>query len=98
MRSQPHINICIPSYNSEEFIVVTLESVLLQSVTDFDVIDPRINPIENEQDLSLGANWNKALSRVRGEYVKLLGDHDILHSEPFSRQVAGRKVPMPAPR
>lgn len=106
MRSQPIVSICIPSYNSEEFIAKTLESVLNQSLTDFEVVivddrstdgtvsiirrftDSRIKLIQNEQNLGLAGNWNKVLSCARGDYVKLLGDDDILYPECLSRQVA----------
>lgn len=106
MRSQPIVSICIPSYNSEEFIAKTLESVLNQSLTDFEVVivddqstdgtvsiirrftDSRIKLIQNEQNLGLAGNWNKVLSCARGDYVKLLGDDDILYPECLSRQAA----------
>jgi glycosyltransferase involved in cell wall biosynthesis len=106
MRSQPLVSVCIPSFNSEEFIATTLESLLSQTLTDFEVVisddkstdgtisvinrfkDPRIRLIENEQNLGLGQNWNKVLSSARGEYVKLLGDDDVLYPECLGRQIA----------
>jgi glycosyltransferase involved in cell wall biosynthesis len=105
MHPQPIVSVCIPSYNSEEFIATTLESVLSQTFTDFELViaddkstdltvpiikkfdDPRIKLIENEENLGLGRNWNKVLSCARGEYVKLLGDDDVLYPECLSRQV-----------
>jgi glycosyltransferase involved in cell wall biosynthesis len=106
MRSQPLVSVCIPSYNSEEFIATTLQSILSQTFADFEVViaddkstdgtiriiqgfnDTRIRLIENEQNLGLGRNWNKVLSCARGEYVKLLGDDDVLYPECLARQVA----------
>jgi glycosyltransferase involved in cell wall biosynthesis len=106
MRSQPLVSVCIPSYNSEEFIATTLRSILSQTFADFEVViaddkstdgtiriiqgfnDTRIRLIQNEKNLGLGANWNKVLSCVRGEYVKLLGDDDVLYPECLARQVA----------
>lgn len=106
MGSEPLISICIPSYNSERFIATTLESVLAQTITDFEVViaddkstdrtvsiikkfaDPRIKLNQNEDNLGLGGNWNKVLSYARGEYVKLLGDDDVLYPECLARQVA----------
>jgi len=114
MRSQPLVSICIPSYNSEKFISATLESVLAQSFTNFEVLitddkstdrtvsiikefnDPRINLIQNEQNLGLGANWNKVLSCAQGEYVKLLGDDDVLHPQCLTRQVEALEAPVNA--
>ena len=37
---------------------------------------PRIKVVEKEQNLGLGRNWNKVLSSVQGESVKLLGAAD----------------------
>jgi glycosyltransferase involved in cell wall biosynthesis len=111
MRSQPLVSICIPSYNSEEFIATTLESVLSQKFADFEVVvaddkstdgtipvikafnDPRIRLVENEQNLGLGRNWNKVLSCARGDYVKLLGDDDVLYPECLGRQVEALECP-----
>jgi glycosyltransferase involved in cell wall biosynthesis len=111
MRSQPLVSLCIPSYNSQEFIATTLESILSQNFADFEVViaddkstdrtisiikgfnDPRIRLIENEQNLGLGCNWNKVLSCAQGEYVKLLGDDDVLYPECLARQVAALEAP-----
>jgi glycosyltransferase involved in cell wall biosynthesis len=38
MASEPLVSVCIPSYNNEEFIAQTLESVLDQSFSDFELI------------------------------------------------------------
>lgn len=38
MDSEPLISVCIPAFNGEEFIVQTVESVLNQSLTDFELI------------------------------------------------------------
>lgn len=38
MRSEPLISVCIPSYNSERFIAATLESILTQTLTDFEIV------------------------------------------------------------
>jgi glycosyltransferase involved in cell wall biosynthesis len=111
MPPQPRVSVCIPSYNSQEFIATTLESVLAQTFADFEVLvaddkstdrtlsiikgfsDPRIRLIENEQNLGLGGNWNKVLSGARGDYVKLLGDDDVLYEECLARQVDAMEQP-----
>jgi glycosyltransferase involved in cell wall biosynthesis len=114
MRSQPLVSVCIPSFNSEEFIAMTLESLLSQTLTDFEVVisddrstdgtisiikrfqDPRIRLLENEQNLGLGPNWNKVLSSARGEYVKLLGDDDVLYPQCLARQIVALENPLNA--
>jgi glycosyltransferase involved in cell wall biosynthesis len=40
--------------------------------------DLRIRLHQNPRNLGLGENWNKALSRARGKYVKLLCGDDVL--------------------
>jgi glycosyltransferase involved in cell wall biosynthesis len=111
MPSHPLVSVCIPSFNGEEFIATTLESILTQTFADFEVViaddkstdrtvpiikgfkDPRIRLIENEQNLGLGRNWNKVLSSAQGEYVKLLGDDDLLYSQCLARQVEALEHP-----
>lgn len=111
MPSQPLVSVCIASYNCEEFIATTLESVLSQKFVDFEIViaddkstdrtisiikgfnDPRIRLIENEQNLGLVRNWNKVLSCARGEFVKLLGDDDVLYPECLARQVRALQHP-----
>ena len=49
--------------------------------------DPRIRLIQNEANLGLGANWNKALSCATGTYVKLLCADDLIYPDCLQRQV-----------
>jgi glycosyltransferase involved in cell wall biosynthesis len=111
MSSHPIVSVCIPSFNGGEFIATTLESILTQTLADFEVViaddnstdhtvaiiksykDPRIRLIENQQNLGLGQNWNKVLSCAQGEYVKLLGDDDVLYPQCLARQVAALERP-----
>lgn len=101
----PLTSICVPAYNSGRFIGATLESILAQTHSDFEVIvtddrstddtvsvvkrftDPRIRLIENEVNLGMGQNWNKALSCANGKYVKLMGADDLIYPECIQRQV-----------
>jgi glycosyltransferase involved in cell wall biosynthesis len=105
MGSSPIISVCIPCYNGEDFIAGTLESVLQQSLSDFELIviddastdrtvsivegfrDPRIKLYKNAHNLGMGQNWNKAVSIVRGKYVKLLCGDDLLSPQCLARQV-----------
>lgn len=106
MGVQPLISICIPSYNNEQFIAATLESVLKQTYQNLEIIitddrspdgtvsvakrfsDPRIRLFENEKNLGVGGNWNKALSYANGKYIKLMGADDLIYPECIERQVA----------
>ena len=111
MSLQPLVSVCIPCYNGELFIAATLQSILNQSLTDFEVVlcddqssdqtvsiisrfgDPRVRLFRNETNLGLGRNWNRTLSLVRGKYVKLLCEDDLLHRECLSRQVEALEDP-----
>ena len=105
MESEPLISVCIPCYNNEEFIACTIESVLNQTLNDFELVivddkstdrtvsvvkdyaDSRIKLIQNECNLGIGGNWNKALSCAVGKYVKLLCGDDVIYHDCLSRQV-----------
>src|SRR6267154_4200111 len=96
MSSGPLISICIPAYNNEHFIGSTLESVLHQTCSNFEIIvtddhstdrtisvvkkfgDRRIRLVENQANLGIAGNWNKALSLATGKYVKVMGADDLL--------------------
>lgn len=49
--------------------------------------DPRIRLVENETNLGLGGNWNKALSCATGTYIKLLCADDLVYPDCLRRQV-----------
>jgi glycosyltransferase involved in cell wall biosynthesis len=50
--------------------------------------DPRIRIVENDRNLGLEGNWNKALREARGRFVKILPGDDLLHSRCLERQTA----------
>ncbi len=49
--------------------------------------DPRIRVINNEKNIGLEANWNKAVSAAQGKYIKLLPADDFLYPSCLERQV-----------
>jgi glycosyltransferase involved in cell wall biosynthesis len=93
-------------YNNERYIAETLDSVLCQTMEDFELLvyddhstdssleiarsfdDPRISVFSNERNLGPEGNWNRAVSDVRGRYVKLLCADDLLFPECLEKQVA----------
>lgn len=50
--------------------------------------DPRIRQIENQTNIGLEANWNKALGEAKGEYIKILPADDFLYPDCLERQVS----------
>jgi hypothetical protein len=55
--------------------------------------DQRIRLVQNEVNLGMGTNWNKALSLATGKYVKLLCGDDLLYRECLARQVQAFEAP-----
>ncbi|UWX58670.1 glycosyltransferase family 2 protein [Chlorobaculum sp. MV4-Y] len=58
----------------------------LEIACSFD--DPRITIFDSEQNLGPEGNWNRAISDVRGRYVKLLCADDLLFPECLEKQLA----------
>jgi glycosyltransferase involved in cell wall biosynthesis len=93
--SSPFISICIPAYKRVNFLKRLLNSIEIQTFTNFEVIisdDSDDNSVEaiikefnhklticylkNEKPLGTPANWNYAISKARGEWIKLIHDDD----------------------
>jgi len=49
--------------------------------------DKRLRLINNDTNIGLEANWNKAISAARGEYVKLLPADDFLYPPCLKQQI-----------
>ncbi len=104
--SEPLVTVTIPLYNNERFIRQTIESILAQTYTNFELLiyddhstdnsfeiassfrDPRIRVERNKKNLGPEGNWNKAISEVRGKYVKLVCGDDILYPDCLEKQVS----------
>ena len=93
--TSPFISICIPAYKRVNYLKRLLNSIQIQSFTNFEVIisdDSDDNSVEaliqefnqkfticyfkNEKPLGTPANWNHAISKARGEWIKLMHDDD----------------------
>jgi glycosyltransferase involved in cell wall biosynthesis len=104
--NSPYVTVTIPMYNNARFIGETINSVLSQTFTDFELLiyddhstdgsydiaaslsDPRIKLFRNPENLGPEGNWNRAISKVRGKYVKLVCGDDLLFPECLEKQVA----------
>jgi len=102
----PVISVCIPVYNAERFIAATIEAVLQQTWTNYELIvvddhsadrsleiilrysDARLRLVVNEYNLGPEANWNKALTLARGEFIKVLCHDDVLYPACLEKQAA----------
>lgn len=112
--NRPYVTVTIPMYNNERFIGETINSVLSQTFTDFELLiyddhstdgsydiaasinDSRIRLFRNPENLGPEGNWNKAVSMVRGKYVKLVCGDDLLYPECLEKQVAAFDDPLNA--
>lgn len=93
--SRPTFSICIPAYKRVKYLERLLESIVIQTYNDFEIIisddsdDDSVEkfikvyegklPIEyykNERPLGTPANWNFAISKAKGEWIKLMHDDD----------------------
>lgn len=97
------VSICIPTYNGGRFIKETLESIKAQTYKNIEVIvtddcskDETLKICEaydfvkifhNEERQGLVGNWNRAVSKASGDYIKLIGQDDILAPESIEKQV-----------
>ncbi|MCO5947661.1 glycosyltransferase family 2 protein [Mucilaginibacter flavidus] len=91
----PKVSVCIPAYNQVNYLKIALNSVLLQTFTDYEVIvtddtpGPMVKELIDQFDfggklhyfknqVSLGSpqNWNEAIEKSSGEYVKILHHDD----------------------
>lgn len=113
-RNRPFVSVAIPMYNNARFIGDTIQSILSQTFTDFELLiyddastdesfdiaasfsDSRIKLYKNPVNLGPEKNWNRAISEVRGKYVKLVCGDDILFSECLEKQVAVFDYPLHA--
>ncbi|ASQ90615.1 glycosyl hydrolase [Prosthecochloris sp. GSB1] len=102
---EPLVSVTIPMYNNERFIRQTVESILSQTYTNFELLvyddnstdasfeiassfrDPRMRVFRNARNLGPEGNWNRAVSNVKGKYVKLICGDDVLYPECLERQV-----------
>lgn len=99
---QPEVSICIPAFKQVEFLRKTLDSVLKQTYSDYEIIitddspDESVNILLKDFDfngklryyrnvpaLGTPANWNYAIEKANGKYIKLL-HHDDFFTSPGS--------------
>ena len=96
----PFVSICIPTYKRILFLKRLLESIVIQTHKDFEVIitddsdddsvkdllkdfenQAHIQYYRNERSLGTPANWNRAISKANGQWIKLMHDDDWFANE-----------------
>ncbi len=95
MTKTPFISICIPAFQRVAYLRRLLESILIQSYLDYEVIITDDSPDEtvkqlveqyaaslpihyskNEPAAGTPGNWNIALQKANGKWIKLMHDDD----------------------
>src|SRR5205814_5816340 len=98
--NKPVIYICIPAYKRVRYLKRLLESIVIQTYRDFEVIitddsdDDSVGKLVEEYTLKLPvvyhknqkpfgtpANWNFAISKANGKWIKLMHDDDWFANE-----------------
>lgn len=101
------VSICIATYNGGKFIREALESIKSQSYGNIEVVvtddcssDDTLEICQeydfvtiyhNEARLGLVGNWNRAVSKASGKYIKLMGQDDVLAPDSVRIQVDALK-------
>ena len=99
----PTVSVVIPAYNAEEYIAETLDSVLSQNYSDYEilVIDDGSTDHTGEVLAHYGdrihlfqkpnggpaSARNLGLKHARGRYIAFLDSDDLWHPEKLARQV-----------
>lgn len=97
MSDRKKVSICIPAYNNEQAMRRLLASIEMQSYKDYEVIltdDSDTDGIrklaeekeyvryhKNEKRLGATANWNAAIAKSSGEYIKIMHHDDWFTDE-----------------
>ncbi|MFH1453394.1 MAG: glycosyltransferase [Armatimonadota bacterium] len=100
----PKVSVIIPVYNAEKYIKRTIQSVLDQTYTDYEIIvvDDGSTDYSKEVLSSYGdkvryfyqknsgvsAARNRAIREAKGEYIALLDQDDLWYSQRLEKQIA----------
>lgn len=98
----PKVSICIPAYNNERSIERLLKSIYNQTYKDYEIVitddsnDNRVKELvshypdvryyKNEKRLGSTANWNEAVSKSHGDYIKIMHHDDWFSSKDSLKQ------------
>lgn len=91
----PKVSICIPAFEQVEYLKKTLDSIQVQSFTDYEIVltddsrsdivkdligkydfNGKLNYIRNVNQLGSPENWNEAVRKASGEYIKIVHHDD----------------------
>ncbi|HUN01626.1 MAG TPA: glycosyltransferase family 2 protein [Niabella sp.] len=112
--SNPFISICIPAYNRTNYLKRLLQSIEIQSFTDFEVVISDdsdgdevslllkqfenkfpIRYFKNPKPLGTPENWNEAIRKAKGKWIKLMHDDDWFSDTTSLQQFADAALKHP---
>ena len=95
MNPSPFISICIPAYKHVDYLRRLLDSVLMQTYADYEIVITDDSPddsvkelvekyqtkkeiryYKNTQPLGTPENWNEAIRKANGEWIKIMHNDD----------------------
>jgi glycosyltransferase involved in cell wall biosynthesis len=102
---RPLFSIIVPTYDRQELLNEALDSVLAQTVKDFECIvvddasptpalvprDPRIGVVRHDSNRGTAAAWNTGLETASGRYVTFLADDDLLSRDRLQLALDGHE-------
>jgi len=93
----PKVSVCIPAYNQIKYLKRTIDSVLSQNYSDYEIVitddsssdivrdfvnsynmPVKIRYFKNAVPLGSPENWNEAIRKANGEYIKIIHHDDWL--------------------
>jgi len=103
MEKNPKVSVVIPTYNSAQFIVETLESVFAQTYKDYEVIVVDDGSTDNTREVlkpymskiryiykengGVASARNVGIKNARGEYIAFLDSDDLWLPEKLEKQM-----------
>ena len=103
MPSEPKVSICIPTYNREEYLKETIDSILAQTYKDYEIVivddgstDSTEAMIKNlgidvtyhwQQNAGDAAARNKLITLAKGLYISFIDSDDLLMPDAIKRMV-----------
>src|SRR5438132_14386761 len=103
MRSEPRVSVIIPTYNCARFLPESVNSVLSQTLNDYEIIVVNDGSTDNTEEVlapfrsritytyqinkGLPAALNAGIKIAKGELLAFLDSDDVWHADKLAKQV-----------
>ena len=111
---QPFISICIPTYKNVDYLQRLLQSVIIQTFKDYEIVITDNSPdnsveqlvkelgeqlsiryYKNDPPTNMGENFNRALQKATGKWIKIMHDDDWFATATSLQQFADAVIQNP---